>query len=108
MTDDVITLVRKGMAYLDERYPGHDSRVDLGILHVGDSVRCPLAQAAGVYYAKAREAQGLSEREAIKLGFSVAHYGIGHTLKAMDALTNEWRAQYTDRIEAKALADNNT
>lgn len=106
MTDDVVSLVRKGMAYLDERYPGHDARVNLDTLNVGDSIRCPLAQAHGAYYAKAREAQHLSEQASIKLGFSVAHYGIGQVLQDLQALTDEWRHQYTQRAEAKALADN--
>lgn len=41
--------VARGMAYLDQAFPGHERTVDLNQLNVGDSLYCPLGQASGDY-----------------------------------------------------------
>jgi len=51
--------VSAGMAWLDERYPGHEHRFDAGRFSITSPMRCALAQASGKCWSDAASDQGM-------------------------------------------------
>lgn len=106
MVGDVEALVRKGMEFLDERYPAHALGVDLETLDVRDSQTCPIAQAHGGYYSEGVAAQRLTHVKAISLGFNMVFLTSDQYNRTADALNAEWRRQYEDRKSANLKSRN--
>ena len=97
--------VAKGAAFLDEREPGWDTRIDLGILSLDSSCRCVLGQLHGGYGDGLR-ATGLdddNDRD-IELGFFwTDEHLVGFSLDDEPGdLTAEWKRVITARRESGA------
>ena len=87
--------VAKGAAFLDEREPGWDERIDLDRLDIDSNCRCILGQLHDKSYATGRRALGL-RGHGVGLGFYPSASDSPH------ALTAEWERVITARREAGA------
>ena len=95
--------VAKGAAFLDEREPGWDARIDLDTLDLGSSHCCVLGQLHGGFGA-GLAATGLDDGDGrdIELGF---FWTDAHRFSLDDepgALAAEWKRVITARREAGA------
>lgn len=59
----------KGLAFLENRYPGCIEKIDLETLDMSNRRNCALAQASGLAYGRAADENNLSEQDQAKYGF---------------------------------------
>lgn len=89
--------VERGAAFLDERVPGWEEKLNLRTLNVSSTRGCVLGQLhrknRGDYaaYARGLETLGLSDREAARLGFDI--WG----MQTFYRLTSGWKAMVLKR-----------
>ena len=107
MIDDIEQIrgrVSLGMAHLDEKYPGHEHRVNLDTLDVGSAWACPLAQATRQSYEVAIWNEHGMDLSTGERDWSAARGFIWprHCAYELGAINAAWRRAYRVRLARTA------
>lgn len=99
--NDYMARVQKGAALLDEKRPGWEKEIDIGILDIMDGRWCVLGQLYG-YYTIGATVMGI--------GYGNQEYGFARPTPLADlpTLTNAWRALIATRLAEEVQEESRT